>query len=67
MERNKQLEDDIEKYIVKNPDMDSVDIVLQFKLRADITLESLSNLVEQGKVIRRHIFGFRYGYLYVGA
>ena len=61
-ERRKWLEDAICEYIMNNPDNDSVDLVCHFKLRADITLESLAELVEEGKVIRRHIFGVRYGY-----
>lgn len=63
MERKIWLEDAIEMYVENNPDADSVDIVAHFKLRADITLESLSELVKQGKVIRRNISGSQYGYL----
>ena len=66
MERKIWLEEAIEEHIKNNPDRDSVDIVSHFKLRADITLESLQKLIEQGKVIRRHIFGVRYGYVCVG-
>lgn len=66
MERKIWLEEAIEEHIKNNPDRDSVDIVSHFKLRADIALKSLQKLIEQGKVIRRHIFGVRYGYVCVG-
>ena len=52
---------------IKNkPNKDSVDIITHFKLRADITLESLSKLIQSGKVIRNHISGARHGYVYIG-
>lgn len=63
MERNKMLEDAIHEYIQKNPNMDSVDIAIHFKLRADITLDSLSKLIDDKKVIRHNLFGARYGYI----
>jgi len=62
MTRKIWLEDAIEEHIKNNPKVDSVDIVSHFKLRADITLNSLSELVKQKKVIRQHIFGANYGY-----
>ena len=62
MERKIWLEDAIEEHIKNNPNKDSVDIAIHFKLRADITLDSLAQLVEDGKVVRKHLFGFNYGY-----
>lgn len=56
------LEKAIEEYVKNNPEVDSVDIVTHFKLRADITLSSLSKLVKQGSVKRKHIYGANYGY-----
>jgi hypothetical protein len=56
------LEQAIEEHVRNNPNRDSVDIVSHFKLSADITLESLQNLIEQGKVIRKHVGGLIYGY-----
>jgi len=64
MERKYWLEEAIEDHVKNNPNIDSVDIVSHFKLRADITLESLQELIKQGKVTRRHIFGSRYGYVH---
>ena len=66
MERRIWLEEAIEKHVKDNPERDSVDIVSHFKLRADITLQSLSKLIEQGKVVRKNILGNRYGYVCVG-
>ena len=62
-ERNIILENAIKEYIKNNPKVDSVDIVSHFKLRADITLLSLAELVKDDIVIRKHIFGVKYGYL----
>lgn len=62
-ERKIWLEDAIEEFIDKNPNSDSVDIVAHFKLRADITMESLGQLVKDRKVVRKPLFGFRYGYI----
>lgn len=59
------LENAIEKYIKNNPNQDSVDIVIYFKLRADITLRSLRQLIKDRKVVRKHLFGFRHGYTIV--
>ena len=59
------LEEAIEEYIRNNPKRDSVDIVSHFKLRADITLESLNQLVSQRKVIRKHLYANTYGYVCV--
>lgn len=66
MERKIWLEDAVEEHIKNNPNKDSVDIATHFKLRVDITLNSLTQLVEDGKVIRKHLFGFNYGYVCVG-
>ncbi len=63
MERKIWLEEAVEEYIKNNPDKDSVDIATHFKLRVDITLNSLIQLIEDGKVIRQHLFGFNYGYV----
>jgi len=63
MERKIWLEESIKEYIKNNPDVDSVDVVCHFKLRADITLNSLSQLLRQGEVIRQHLSGVNYGYL----
>lgn len=60
------LEEPIYEYIKNNPEKDSVDVVSHFKLRADITLNSLGKLVDQGKVIRKHLSGATYGYVCVG-
>jgi hypothetical protein len=66
MERKIWLEEAIEDHIKNNPERDSVDIVAHFKLRADITLDSLQRLIEQGKVVREHISGSRYCYKHTG-
>lgn len=63
MERKIWLEEAIEEHIKNNPDKDSIDIISYFKLRADIIFNSLHNLVKDGKIIRRHIYGFTYGYI----
>jgi hypothetical protein len=57
------LEDAILAFIQNNSQIDSVDICLNFNLRSDITLDSLSELVNNKKVIRKHISGSRYGYV----
>ena len=56
------LEESIEEYIKNNPGKDSVDIASHFKLRVDITLESLASLVRKGRVFRKHTYGCYYGY-----
>ncbi len=56
------LEDAIYDYIINKPDVDSVDIVSHFKLRQDITLNALAQLVKDRKVERKWL-GFRYGYV----
>ncbi len=58
----KGLEDVIYEYIKNKPDVDSVDIVSHFKLRQDITLNALAQLVKDHKVERKWL-GFRYGYI----
>ena len=63
--RNIWLEDAIEEFVRNNPGKDSVDIAAHFKLRADITLESLGQLIKDGKVIRSHLFGSRYEYILI--
>ena len=65
MERKIWLEDSIEQHIKNTRDRDSVDIVSHFGLRADITLASLQQLIEDGKVFRQHIFGVKYCYAIV--
>jgi hypothetical protein len=62
MERKKWLEDAIEEHVTNNPGKDSVDLVTYFKLRADITLESLGALVDDGKIERKSTGGVNYGY-----
>lgn len=62
--RNQELENQILQYIMDKPDVDMVDVTCQHPtIRVDITLESLQQLVDDGKVVRRHIFGTRYGYV----
>lgn len=56
------LEDAIYEYIKNNDRVDSVDIVLHFKLRCDITLNSVVQL-QKGNKIERKWLGFRYGYV----
>ena len=63
MERKTWLEDSIEEHIKNNPKKDSVDIVSHFKLRADITLSSLNELVNERRVTRLHLYGANYGYV----
>lgn len=58
----KGLEDDIYEYIKNKPDVDSADIASHFKLRPDITLNALAQLVKDRKVERKWS-GFRYGYV----
>jgi proteasome lid subunit RPN8/RPN11 len=58
----KGLEDDIYEYIKNKPDVDSDDIASHFKLRVDITLNALAQLVKDRKV-ERNWLGFRYGYI----
>lgn len=62
MERRQWLDDAVFDYIKNYPRADSVDIVLHFKLRADITMSSVAQLQED-KRISRQWFGFRYGYI----
>ena len=56
------LKDAIYEYIKNNERFDSVDIVLHFKLRCDITLNSVAQLQKDQKIERRWL-GFRYGYV----
>jgi len=44
--RNTWLEKAIEEYVTNNPKKDDVDITSHFNLRADVTLESLQQLIE---------------------
>ena len=55
------LEDGIESYIEKNPGVDSVDVVSHFNLSADVTIDSLNMLIDQGRVIRKQLNGARQG------
>lgn len=57
----KGLEDSIYEYIKNKPDVDSEDIVSHFKLRNDIILNALAQLVKDRKVERKWL-GFRYVY-----
>ena len=59
----KWLEDAVEEHIKNNPNKDSVDICTHFKLRVDITMKAISNLQEQRKVKRVHLFGCSYRYI----
>jgi len=52
----------VTEYITKNPGVDSVDIVSHFKLRADITLLAVSELQNDGIIVRREIYGTNCGY-----
>ena len=52
----------VTEYIKNNPGVDSVDIVSHFKLRVDITLEAVSELLKNGTIIRKEIYGNRYEY-----
>lgn len=60
------LESAIAEYVKNNLHCDSVDITTHFKLRADITLESVKQLEKDNIIVREHIFGVRYGYRYLG-
>jgi hypothetical protein len=51
------LENAIFDYIIKTNRVDSIDITLHFKLRVDITLMSLRQLVDDMKVARRELWG----------
>lgn len=51
--RKQWLEDAIFEYILKNEGIDSVDIVSHFKLSSDITLMSLRELINEGKIIEK--------------
>ena len=57
------LEDAILEHITNNPKKDSVGICVHFKLRADITMASLHQLVEDGKVQRKHLWELNHGYI----
>lgn len=52
----------VTEYIKNNPGVDSVDIVSHFKLRADITLEAVSELQKDDIIIRKELCGTRCGY-----
>ena len=52
----------VSEYIKNNPGVDSVDIVSHFKLRADITLEAVSELQNDDIIIRKELYGTRCGY-----
>jgi len=58
------LENALYEYIQnhQHENIDTVDMVVHFKLSADITLEALSNLVVKNRVKREHVFGFQYRY-----
>lgn len=62
MERKIWLEDAIYAHIMNNPNKDSVDICSYFKLRVDITLESINQLIQDKKIFRKNICGFKYVY-----
>ena len=62
MERKIWLEDAIFEYVKNTEKPDSVDITSHFKLRVDITLESVHQLVEDGKLSRYCVYGNRYAY-----
>lgn len=51
--RNEWLEDAIIAYLNNNPGVDSVDIVSHFKLRCDITLTSVKDLENNGKIQKK--------------
>lgn len=52
----------VTEYITNNPGVDSVDITSHFKLRADITLEAVSELQKNDIIIRKELYGTRCGY-----
>ena len=52
----------VNEYIKNNPGVDLVDIVSHFKLRADITLEAVSELQNDDIIIRKELYGTRCGY-----
>ena len=56
IKRREWLEDAIEEYIRNNENKDSVDIISHFRLRADVTMESLQILIEQKRVKRLTFF-----------
>lgn len=60
-ERKEWLESAVLDYITNNQGVDSVDIVDHFRLRADITLASVTHLIDDGK-IRRNEFGLKSRY-----
>jgi len=53
----------IKEYVKNNPNKDSVDIAIHFKLRADITVYALGELVEQGELTRKCLSNLTYGYV----
>lgn len=52
----------VTEYIKNNPGVSSVDIVSHLKLRADITLETISELQNDDIIIRKELYGTRCGY-----
>ena len=50
------LEDAILEYVSNHEGVDSSDIVSHFKLRCDITLMSLKELINDNKIIERQPF-----------
>jgi len=58
------LENALYEYIQnhQHENIDTVDMVIHFKLSADITLEALSNLESKNRVKREHAHGFQYKY-----
>lgn len=54
--KKKWLEDAILDYVSKHGGVDSVDIVSHFKLRCDITLMSLKELINKNKIIETQQF-----------
>lgn len=48
---------------MKEKNIDSVDIVQHFKLRADITMRSVGMLQKENRIKRVWLWGFRYAYI----
>lgn len=65
-ERKQWLEDAIFDYVSSNKNIDSVDIVQHFKLRADITMGSVGMLQKDNRIKRVWLWGFRYTYIAYG-
>lgn len=57
------LKDAVFEYVSNNPMVNSVDIVLHFKLRSDVTLHEVGELEQEGKIRRVWGTNLRYRYM----